>query len=468
MMREKLVFALSLFVLLASLFHLRFSSANVKASNGYPIHNVDTGLSYTIIQAAIDAPETLDGHTVHVEAGTYYENILINKRVSLTGDNKDTTVIDGSGIGNVVSLEASNVVLSGFTLRNSGIGSSGNPYCGVRLVYSHDSLINDNVIVDNEYGVWLSYSNYNTISGNVVECNNLYGVRLYQSKNNTLVCNYMVDNEYGIYVYASSEANVVRCNNLSRNTFGLYFGLSDGNLVEGNTVVNSSLYGITLRKSGGNFVFHNNFVGNRLQADLFDAFANVWDDRYPSGGNYWSDYNGVDEFYGAGQNMSGSDGLGDTEWGNDVDNQDRYPLMGLFNRFEVIWNGSAYPVLTVCSSIITGFSLGFPELSVEIRLNVSGVEGTKGFCRVCVPKVFLEDLENDEYLVIVNGDSSILTSQLESEGEYDILYFTYVNGPFIPEFTPAFMMLLFLFLTFVILLIRLAADKKQAGYGAMG
>jgi len=230
-MRKKLVFALSLFVLLASLFHLRFSSANVKASNGYPIHNVDTGLSYTIIQAAIDAPETLDGHTVHVEAGTYYENILINKRVSLTGDNKDTTVIVGSGIGNVVSLEASNVVLSGFTLRNSGIGSSGNPYCGVRLVYSHDSLINDNVIVDNEYGVWLSYSNYNTISGNVVECNNLYGVRLYQSKNNTLVYNYMVDNEYGIYVYASSEANVVRYNNLSRNTFGLYFGLSDGNLV---------------------------------------------------------------------------------------------------------------------------------------------------------------------------------------------------------------------------------------------
>jgi len=423
----------------------------------------DIEYDYVSIQEAINAAEP--GGTINVKAGFYYENVVVNKTILLLGEDEQTTIIDGGGSGHVVSVEASNVVLSGFTLRNSGVGSKGNPYSGVRLVHSDECLISDNVIVDNEYGVWLSYSNDNTLSGNVVGSSDLYGVRLYLSRNNTLVGNCVVDNEYGIYVYGSSEANVVRYNNLSRNTFGLYFGLSDGNLAEGNTVVNSSLYGITLRKSGGNFVFHNNFVGNRLQVDVFDAFVNVWDDGYPSGGNYWNDYGDVDEFYGADQNMSGSDGLGDTEYGNDVDNQDRYPLMGFFSRFDVIWNGSAYSVLTVCRSAITGFSLVCPEASVEIRLNVSGIKETVGFCRVSVPKVLLEDLENGEYVVVVNGNPEIMITEMESKGEYDILYFTYVHGPFIPEFTLAFLILLFLFLTFVILLSELQRVKSKRVMG---
>ena len=50
--------------------------------------------------------------------------------------------------------------------------------------------------------------------------------------------------------------------------------------------------------------------------------ANVWDDGYPSGGNYWSSYNGTDVLRGTYQNETGSDGIGDMPYG-----QDRYPLM---------------------------------------------------------------------------------------------------------------------------------------------
>jgi hypothetical protein len=56
-------------------------------------------------------------------------------------------------------------------------------------------------------------------------------------------------------------------------------------------------------------------------------YANFWDDGYPSGGNYWSDYSGVDKFSGPYQNKTGSDGIGDAPYSIDQNNVDRYPLM---------------------------------------------------------------------------------------------------------------------------------------------
>ena len=60
------------------------------------------------------------------------------------------------------------------------------------------------------------------------------------------------------------------------------------------------------------------------------ARINVWDDGYPSGRNYWSDYNGMDEKSGPNQDLPGSDGIGDTPYVIDENNQDRYPLMALY------------------------------------------------------------------------------------------------------------------------------------------
>jgi len=55
--------------------------------------------------------------------------------------------------------------------------------------------------------------------------------------------------------------------------------------------------------------------------------SNQWDNGYPSGGNYWSDYVGVDNFRGPHQNITGSDGIGDTNYSIDMDSIDHYPLM---------------------------------------------------------------------------------------------------------------------------------------------
>ena len=79
--------------------------------------------NYTKIQDAINAAS--NGDTIFVYSGTYYENVVINKSINLIGEDKNTTIIDGNGIGNVVYITANNVNLSGFSIINSGYAGSG-------------------------------------------------------------------------------------------------------------------------------------------------------------------------------------------------------------------------------------------------------------------------------------------------------------------------------------------------------
>jgi parallel beta-helix repeat protein len=84
-------------------------------------------------------------------------------------------------------------------------------------------------------------------------------------------------------------------------------------------------FGVRLISSSNNEFYHNNFVDNTLQV-VSDSSTNVWDNGYPSGGNYWSDYTNVDEFGGVYQNTTGSDGIWDNPYIIDTNNMDRYPL----------------------------------------------------------------------------------------------------------------------------------------------
>jgi hypothetical protein len=82
--------------------------------------------------------------------------------------------------------------------------------------------------------------------------------------------------------------------------------------------------------SSDNSFSHNNFINNTNQVELTESLSNIWDDGYPSGGNYWSNYSGVDEKSGPDQNLPGSDGIGDTPYVIDENNTDHYPLMNSY------------------------------------------------------------------------------------------------------------------------------------------
>jgi len=80
----------------------------------------DGGADYYNIQDALNAANA--GATVMVFQGTYQENIVISKSVTLQGNGSDFSKIDGGGNGNVILVDSDNVTISGFTLTNSKSG----------------------------------------------------------------------------------------------------------------------------------------------------------------------------------------------------------------------------------------------------------------------------------------------------------------------------------------------------------
>jgi hypothetical protein len=88
-------------------------------------------------------------------------------------------------------------------------------------------------------------------------------------------------------------------------------------------------FGVSLGFSSSNAIYPNSFVDNTWQV-YSSGSVNAWDDGYPSGGNYWSDYNGTDSHSGLLQNETGSDWIGDSPYAINQNNTDRYPLMQPF------------------------------------------------------------------------------------------------------------------------------------------
>ncbi|MEW6069373.1 MAG: NosD domain-containing protein [Candidatus Thermoplasmatota archaeon] len=180
------------------------------------------------------------------------------------------------------------------------------------------------------YGIFLS----NVTNGKIENCNiynNTYGTYLDYSLNNTVSANYIYNNPGHGVVLSSSSNNNIRANYVYNNSGrGIVLSSSSNNNIRANYVYNNSQYGIYLSSSSNNSIYHNNFINNINQT--YDESFNIWDNGYPSGGNYWSDYTCSDLYSGANQDRPGSDGIGDTPYNiSGGTNKDRYPLMRPWN-----------------------------------------------------------------------------------------------------------------------------------------
>jgi len=238
------------------------------------------------------------------------------------------------------------------TIINNLIGYNG--YSGIYLaqVNSINIFIANNTIEFNAYGSGAYYTYYggihmlrsanNTIIGNTVKSNKYYGIYLGGAKNNTIANNIITGNNHGIYseyqnIYPAN--NGIYLNNIENNNIGIYgyslfnstiaSNIIRNNLQEGiilysngNSIVNNTIaynkIGITVSASAANNrIYHNNFLNNTSR-QVYDYGASIWDNGYPSGGNYWSDYTGVD---------NNGDGIGDTPYIIDSNSQDNYPFI---------------------------------------------------------------------------------------------------------------------------------------------
>ncbi len=178
------------------------------------------------------------------------------------------------------------------------------------------------------WGIFLDSSSYNYIEHNNIS-KGYEGIHLLNSKRNTILSNNITNNNRGLYL-SSSDENILRYNHVTSNTLdGLTFHNAKDNELTNNNISFNNQYGLNLSVSQKNYIFHNNFIDNTHQA--YDDFGyNIWNDSYPSGGNYWSDYDGEDVNKSENQDVPGSDGIGDTNYtGIDGDPKaiDRFPLM---------------------------------------------------------------------------------------------------------------------------------------------
>jgi len=148
---------------------IRFNYIEVKTPDGYPVHNLNTGLSYATIQEAIDAPETLNGHTILVEAGTYYENVVVSKSISLIGQDRVFTIIDGNLHAPiaVIRITAGSVNFTGFTVRNGVLNWDS---AGIE-VDSDNCFVSDNILTNNTFGIHLKEASSIVLRRNIMSTN---------------------------------------------------------------------------------------------------------------------------------------------------------------------------------------------------------------------------------------------------------------------------------------------------------
>jgi parallel beta-helix repeat protein len=273
---------------------------NVFTSNWYAIYLRDSvGISIT------NNSMNRDGIYIQGNQLQYWNTHYIDTSNTVNGKqlyylkNQTSGIIPDSG-GQVILTNCSNITVS---QQNLSYGT-----VSIQLGFSsYNSLIKNNASFNSIEGISLYYSFKNEITGNNASMNNMAGIKLSDSDHNILTKNLLSNNEWGIYLF-KSDWNQISINNMSSN----------------------SNYGVRFSASKYNTIYHNNFLSNSKQA-FTDTIKNDWDNGYPLGGNYWSDYSGVDLFKGPEQDIPGIDSIGDTSYPIDTntleDPQDNYPLM---------------------------------------------------------------------------------------------------------------------------------------------
>jgi len=242
-------------------------------------------------------------------------------------------------IGKGIALSfRSNVTIKNTIIRNF--------LWGVSLNSTSQSVISGNNITDNFGGVLLGYSSNNTIHGSSI-ANNSYGINLeLGSSDNVIQGSNITDNGKGVAIVNSSN-NTISGNNILNNTevgIHLWEG-SRGSIVSENNIINNG-YGVRIDLySWDNVLYHNNFINNTHQVAPYSMETHTWDDGYPSGGNYWSDY---EEKYPFAEELDGS-GIWDTPYVINENNQDNYPIVPEFPSFLVL------PLLMIPTLLIVIF-----------------------------------------------------------------------------------------------------------------
>jgi parallel beta-helix repeat protein len=381
-----------------------------------------------------------DGLCVWFSYHNSVENNTVNgKPLVYLEDTTNYTVHDA---GQVILVRCGSIKVENLNLSRTTVG--------IQLDKTNNSIISWNNITNNKHeivgvsvGIYLYSTSNNSIFGNKIT-NSTCGIYLESASNNSIDANGLTNNSDGILgVYASN--NTISRNRIASNSFGITLGTAPNNRIIENNITNNDK-GISLYRSSDNVLFHNNLINNSQQASSSYS-TNIWSgDSQIFGGNYWSDYTGVD--------LLNRNGIGDTSYVIDAENIDSYPLFGPFRAFNVgNWNGRTYYLDIVSNSTISNFN--FNATAKILSFNVTGTNGTDGFCKINMPTTLMSSMELGDWNVTVDN---WLYSTYCGDANYTYFYLLYkhVMEPglihirstsAIPEFQPFILLPLLMTMT---------------------
>jgi len=189
----------------------------------------------------------------------------------------------------------------------------------------------------------------------------------------------------------------------------------------------------------------------------------MWDDDYPSGGNYWSGIAYVDLYSGRYQNESGGDGIGDTFYAINGNDQDRFPLIAPISLFDVgEWDGESYFIEVISNSTVSNFQLNATQKILSFTVTS---EAGSGFCRVTIPNAVSQNLWKRNCTILVDSKTPLTMRNWTEDETYTYIYFTYLQQEhevvIVPEFSSTgILSSLMVFMIIVIVILRRRCFEK--------
>jgi len=225
--------------------------------------------NYTRIQDAID--NASDGDTVFVYSGLYNEGeIHIQKSINLVGEDRNTTIVNGSG---PVFYVFDNIQICNFSIRvqywiNDCIYIVGN-----------NNVISNNIFCTNAFsGIFIHYGKRNTIKGNILSGLN-WGVCLDGAVSTDVFSNMLTGNNIGIVIWPESNRNLIHNNIIIGNNLGVSSGFSYLNSIYHNNI-SENVEGIALLRGGLTLVTMNNICDNSKDVSFEECGTTKWRDNY--------------------------------------------------------------------------------------------------------------------------------------------------------------------------------------------
>lgn len=389
--------------------HQQLSSYSEIAEN-----NIMKNMLYGLVINSSQYNDIINNDFLENENAIYLINSKINyfNQNVITHNTIGVHLEDSSNRNNFSDNEISNNLVEGIVINGcstntiylNNINENQNGIVGYSM--SLHEIISNSINNNKENGIVLNGSQSNIVSDNVILSKKFKdSIRLSNSHENTINNNDMVD--AGISCYDSTNNNFYK--NIITSSFnGLYLHSSSENIIFENTISLSNFDGIYLGSSYDNRLYHNFLIDNNRNA--YDNGNNQWDDGYPQGGNYWSDYDdsdegAIDSYGGPNQNEPYSDGIADTPYEiTGATNKDTYPLINP-------WGPPSKP------STPQGLSQGF--IGKEYRYSTSSVDPNGD--RVQYGWDWDGDYAVDEWTIqYESGETITVAHTWSTRGEYNI------------------------------------------------